>query len=122
MVSTMSSISLRTPSSTRGTRLALMRNRGLSRVRISRFATGCTNLTGSRIDVDAPAPTPGRVRERPFDRLAADGELPAVLAAQPVQEGGCRTQDVEAGTGPEYTRHILDHPPRLGFRFHIVTM
>src|ERR1700716_168224 len=73
---------------------------------------------GSRwgIDIDAPALTARKMCKRPLDRLTPNGELPAKLAAQPVQEGRRRAEDVEPTATTECIRQALRFLARLELR------
>src|SRR5579864_9253977 len=119
IVSTMSSIRRRMPSSTRGTRVALVVSTSLwSEVTtIGRTGTPLELRVSSHrgVDVDAPAPSARKVWERPLDGHAPQRQLPAILAPEAVQEGRCRAEDVEPVTAGECTREAIGLPPRLGF-------
>src|ERR1700694_156823 len=69
--------------------------------------------SGPRIDVDPPASTPGKMGECPLDVGAPNRDLPAILAAQAVQECRRRTEDVEPGVCFECTRQALGFPAPL---------
>src|ERR1700693_3968243 len=75
-----------------------------------------------RIDVDAPASTPGKMRKRPLDLGAPNRDLPAVFAAQAVQECRRRTEDVEPGACFECTRQALGFPAHLDLGGAVVVM
>src|ERR1700736_3178650 len=75
-----------------------------------------------RIDVDAPASTPGKVGECPLDLGAPNRDLPAVFAAQAVQKCRRRTEDVEPGACLECTRQALGFPARLDLGGGVVVM
>src|ERR1019366_497089 len=109
IVSTMSSISRRISSSTRGTRIALVMSTSLwSETRtMGRTAT---------LMYSAHAPSPGKVRKCPLDVCAPDRDLPAVFAAEAVEERRRRTEDIEPGAISECIRHPagLPAPFQLG--------
>src|ERR1700686_104732 len=69
--------------------------------------------SGPRIDVDAPASTPGKMWKCPLDVGPPNRDLPAILAAQTVQECRRRTEDVEPGVCFECTRQALGFPAHL---------
>src|ERR1700692_91744 len=69
--------------------------------------------SGPRIDVDAPASSPGKMSKRPLDLGAPDRDLPAVFAAQAVQKCRRRTEDVEPGACFECIRQALGFLARL---------
>ena len=54
--------------------------------------------------------------KRPLDRLTPNGELPAKLATQPVQEGRRRAEDVEPTAATECIRQALRFLARLELR------
>src|ERR1700693_6409006 len=75
-----------------------------------------------RIDVDAPASSPGKMSKRPLDLGAPNRDLPAVYAAQAVQKCRRRTEDVEPGACFECTRQALGFPACLDLGGPIVVM
>src|ERR1019366_2585601 len=112
IVSIISSIRRRIESSTLPTLGAFRRRTGLSSatVTILRRDISCGSPARShdRVDVDAPAPAPGQVGKRPLDLLPPHRELPSVLAAKALQEGGRRTEDVEPATPAGNSREPVD--------------
>src|ERR1700722_7302780 len=75
-----------------------------------------------RIDVDAPASSPGKMSKSPLDVSAPHRDLPAILASQAVQKCRRRTEDIEPGANSECIRQPLSLPASLDLGFGVVAM